>query len=206
MMENEIEITDITTQKKSTDRVNIFVDGNYFGSVFVDMCLKYGLKKGTVLSQEKLNEIMLESDKEIALNKTAKYISSKMKTVKEVKDYLYSKDYSKVVVDYVINKLLEYKYLDDQMYVNAYINTYKNKYGTLKLKNNLSMKGIDTKYLDEYFKDYETDIESVVDSANKYMKNKEYTYDNMAKLYRHLASKGYSYDEINTVVSKLKGE
>lgn len=203
-MIEKVEITDVTTQKKSTDRVNIFVDGNYFGSMYVDSCIKHGIKKGLVLDLDDLNNIMLESDKEIALNKTAKYISAKMKTVKEVKDYLYSKEYSKVVVDYVVGKLLEYKYLDDESYVLAYVNTYKSKYGVLKLKNNLMQKGIDVKYLEEYFAEYETDIDVVMNIAEKYMKNKDCTYDNLSKLYRHLASKGYSYDEINTVINKFK--
>ena len=129
-----------------------------------------------------------------------------MKTVKEVKDYLYAKEYSKVVVDYVIEKLLEYKYLNDETYVNAYVNTYKDKYGILKLKNNLLLKGISAKYLEEYFNEYETDLDSVLYIAEKYMKNKEYSYENLSKLYRHLASKGYSYDDINSIVNKFKGE
>lgn len=205
-MIEEIMITDITSQKKSTDRVNIFVDGSYYGSMYVDICLKYGIKKGAVMDKADLEHIMLDSDKEIALNKTAKYISAKMKTVKEVRDYLYQKEYGKVVVDYVINKLKEYKYLDDEAYVNAYVNTYKSKYGVLKLKNNLLIKGIDKDYLEKYFSEFESDIEGILDIANKYMKNKELTYDNISKLYRYLACKGYSYDEINTVVSKIKGE
>lgn len=205
-MINELEITDITSQKKANDRVNIFVNGNYFGSMYVDVCLKYGIKKGVIFSEEKLNQIMLESDKEIALNKTAKYISAKMKTVKEVKDYLYNKQYSKVVVDYVVDKLLEYKYLDDKAYVQAYVNTYKNKYGVLKLKNNLLIKGVSADYLEEYFSSFEVDYNSILYTAEKYMKNKENTYDNLSKLYRHLASRGYSYDEINCVINKFKGE
>lgn len=205
-MIEKVEITDITSQKKATDRVNIFVDGNYFGSMYVDMCIKHGIKKGLVIELDKLNDIMLESDKEIALNKTAKYISAKMKTKKEVRDYLYSKEYSKVVVDYVIGKLVEYKYLDDENYVIAYVNTYKSKYGVLKMKNNLILKGIDAKYLEEFFAEYETDMDIIFAIAEKYMKNKENTYDNLSKLYRHLASRGYSYDEISVVVNKFKGE
>lgn len=205
-MEKEFEITDVTSQKKSTDRVNVFVNGNYFGSVFVDICLKYGIKKGAIFSEEKLNQIFLESDKQIALNKTAKYISAKLKTEKEVVDYLTKKEYSKVVIDYVISKLKEYKYLDDESYVNSYVATYKNKYGVIKLKNNLMLKGISKDYLEEYFSSFESDLEILMETANKYLKNKEKTYENLTKLYRHLASKGYNYDEINSVINRLKGE
>ncbi len=205
-MEKEFEITDVTSQKKSNDRVNVFVNGNYFGSVFVDICLKYGIKRGAIFSEEKLNQIFLESDKQIALNKTAKYISAKLKTEKEVVDYLTKKEYSKVVIDYVVAKLKEYKYLDDESYVNSYVSTYKNKYGVIKLKNNLMLKGISKDYLEEYFSYFESDFDNLMEVANKYLKNKEKTYENFTKLYRHLASKGYNYDEINSVINKLKGE
>ena len=186
-MEKEFEITDVTSQKKSTDRVNVFVNGNYFGSVFVDVCLKYGIKKGAIFGEEKLNQIFLDSDKQIALNKTAKYISAKLKTEKEVVDYLAKKEYSKVVIDYVVSKLKEYKYLDDEHYVNSYVSTYKNKYGVIKLKNNLMLKGISKDYLEEYFSSFESDLDNLMEVANKYLKNKEKTYENLTKLYRHLA-------------------
>lgn len=205
-MDKKFEITDVTNQKKSTDRVNVFVNGSYFGSVFIDICLKYGIKKGAIFTESKLNEIFLESDKQIALNKTAKYISSKLKTQKEVEEYLTKKEYSKVVVNYVIEKLKEYKYLDDESYVNSYVNTYKNKYGLIKLKNNLMVKGIDKDILEEYFKDYETNLDNLLEVAKKYLKNKEINYDNLTKLYRYLASRGYNYDDINSVINKIKGE
>lgn len=201
---NYLEITDVTNQKKSTDRVNIFVNGSFYGSVFIDVCLKYGITKGAKFSEDRLNEIILLSDKEIALNKTAKYISAKLKTIKEVKDYLYSKQYSKVVVDYVIAKLTEYKYLDDEAYVNSYVNTYKNKYGAIKLKNNLIQKGISKDYLEKFFDDYIDNSENILELSKKYLKNKEITYDNIAKLYRHLLSKGYSYDDVSDTINKIK--
>ncbi len=205
-MEKKLEITDVTNQKKSTDRVNVYVNGAYFGSVFIDVCLKYGIKKGAIFSENKLNEIFLESDKQIALNKTAKYISAKLKTTKEVEEYLTKKEYSKPVIDFVVSKLKEYKYLDDESYVKSYVNTYKNKYGILKIKNNLLIKGISKEFLEEFFKDYETNLESLEEMAKKYLKNKEINYENLTKLFRYLASKGFSYDDINLVINKLKGE
>ena len=36
------------------------------------------------------------------------------------------------------------------------------------------------------------------------MKNKEVNQDNISKLYRHLLSKGFDYDEINSVVREIK--
>ena len=41
--------------------------------------------------------------------------------------------------------------------------------------------------------------------AQKYLKNKELTKEILQKLYRHVASKGFDYEEINSVMSEIKG-
>ena len=40
------------------------------------------------------------------------------------------------------------------------------------------------------------------ENIEKFMKNREKTYDNKTKLYRHLSTKGFSYNEISVAVSK----
>lgn len=203
-MEEKITISDITNQKKKTDRVNVFVNGSFFGSVFVDTCLKYNIKKGSTFTQNELNEIVLSSDKQIALNQTAKYISNRLKTIHEVREYLKKKEYSNVVIDYVIEKLNEYKYLNDDNYIEAYVNTYQNKYGVLKLKNNLLLKGIKKEKIEDYLLNFKSDKDVLSTISDKYFKNKPITYENLSKYYRFLATKGFSYEEINSEIQNLK--
>ena len=36
------------------------------------------------------------------------------------------------------------------------------------------------------------------------MKNKDNTYENISKLYRHLLSKGFEYDKVSSVITQFK--
>ena len=49
-------------------------------------------------------------------------------------------------------------------------------------------------------------IDSIEKAALKYMKNRDFTYENCQKLSRFLYSRGYEFDEINSLVNRLKEE
>jgi regulatory protein len=146
----------------------------------------------------------LQDEKDRAFNKALKYISSSLKTIKQIKDYLYKKEYAEPTVNYVIEKLIEYKYLDDEAYAKAFVLTYGNKYGKLKLQSLLYAKGVSQKIIDSIIDDIE--IESSIDSvADKYMRNKVFDEKTRNKLVRFLMSRGYEYDDIKSVIEKYKG-
>ena len=48
------------------------------------------------------------------------------------------------------------------------------------------------------------DTQVAINTAEKFMKNKEYTEENITKLLRHLSYKGFDYDVINKVLNNLK--
>ena len=105
---------------------------------------------------------------------------------------------------YVIDKMSEYKYLDDEAYAKAFILTYSNKYGKLKLKSMLRAKGVSQEIVDILLDDME--VKSSIDAvAEKYMKNKTLDEKTKSKLIRFLMSRGYDYDEVKSVVEKFKG-
>ncbi len=201
---NMLTITKVEVQKKHNDRVNIYVDDEFYSGLNLDVCVKEGLKAGVELTEEKLNQIILDSDKVVALNKTVKYMQSALKTTKQIRDYLRKKEYSKIVVDYVIDKLNEYKYLDDEAYAQAYINTYGAKQGKLKLKASLLNKGVSAKIADELLETYESNIDDIMKLAIKKLGNKPKTYENLTKTMNFLASRGYEYDDIKKVINQLK--
>ncbi len=197
-------ITKIEVQKNNKDKCNIYVDEEFQTGLHLDVCIKYGLKAGKELTQEELEKITFESDKILALSKVTNYINTALKTEKQIRDYIYKKGYSKEVCSYVIAKLKEYNYIDDQNYARAYIELNSKKMGALKLKANLLSKGIDKEIIENLLNDLETDDEILYNMATKYMKNKENTLENQVKLTRFLAGRGFSFDEINKVVDKIK--
>ena len=202
----EMVITKLEIQKNNKEKFNLYLDGEFYSGIYIDACIKYGLKVGLDLSQEELDKIIFDSNKTIALTKTANYVNTALKTEKQVKEYIAKKGFDKSISEYVIEKLKEYKYIDDEAYAKAYISTYQNKFGAMKLKANLSEKGVKKEIVENLLKDVEIDEDILYNLSVKYMKNKESTYENQVKLMRFLASRGFSYDDINSIIDRLKKE
>ena len=199
-------ITKLEIQKNNKEKFNLYLDDEFYSGVYVDACIKYGLRVGLELSQEELDKILFDSNKTIALTKTANSVNTALKTEKQVKDYIAKKGFDKNISEYVIEKLKEYKYIDDEAFAKAYISTYSSKFGPMKLKANLSEKGIKKEIIENLLKDVELDEENLYNLSVKYMKNKERTYESQVKLMRFLASRGFSYDDISSVIDRLKKE
>ena len=199
-----IRISKIEVQKKHDDRVSVFVDDEYYASMFLDTAVKYGIKKDLEIDEEVFKNYLIESEKNLAFNKSLNYLNTALKTTKQIRDYLSKKGYDKIIVDYVVDKLKEYNYLNDRMFAETYVSTYSNKYGKNMLKNKLFEKGISKSIIDEILGDYESE-ENVVDKLlQKKIGGKEITQDLLLKCTRFLAGRGFSFDQINTAIRKIK--
>ena len=199
-----MEITKIEIQKSNDERANLYLDEKFFSGISLELVVKEHLKVGMEIDENKLSELILEDEKGKALAKAVKYIGSNLKTEKQLRDYLKKKEYNSVTIDYVMDKLKEYDYLNDENFAKAYILTYSKKYGKLKLKSQLKIKGIKDSVIENLLEDVQSDSIDLV--AKKYMKNKELNYENLQKLMRFLYSRGYEFDDINSCVNRLKGE
>ena len=196
-------ITQLKVQSKDKNRVNLYLDGKFYCGLDLETALKNSLKVGTIITEQKLSEIQLESEKQTALDKTLKLISVRYKTQREVEKYLYEKGYLAPTVYYVISKLSEYHYIDDEKFVNSYIASHKSISGKLKLKRNLILRGINESLVDNALNDDEFEqSEQIKKLAEKYMKNKEDIRENYIKLFRYLMNKGFEYEEIKNVLKK----
>ena len=109
-----------------------------------------------------------------------------------------------MVVDYVIDKMLEYGMLDDEKFADMYISTYEKKYGPNMLKTKLMQKGISKKIIDEKFTEYEPIEEQIDKLLLKKLGSKPPTTENLTKCIRFLSSRGYDYDNIKKSINKIK--
>lgn len=197
-------ITKLEVQKNHQDRANLYLDDQFYCGISIELVMKENLKKGMEIDKTRIDELVLEDEKSSALSKAVKYISSNLKTTRQIKDYLKKKLYSHQTIDYVIEKLDEYKYLDDENYAKSFVLTYSNKYGKLKLISALKSKGILDEIIDKIFSEkIESNIKSV---AEKYLRNKEKNAQTYLKLSRFLYSRGYEFEEINRIINEYKEE
>ena len=98
------EITAITPQIKDKRRCNIYVDGRFCCGLTLETAVKNRLKVGQIISLERLAEIQLECEKNVAFDKALTHISATQKTEREIRTFLTGKGYLSEVVDYVIEK------------------------------------------------------------------------------------------------------
>ena len=198
-------ITSISLQKNHKDRINIFVDDEFFMGVSLELVYKFALKKDMEIDPKTLQDLIEENQKVEGLNKGIGYCSKNIKTESQVKKYLFDKQYPAKVVYYVLDKLKEYKYIDDEAFVKRYIESTSNRQGKRLSKYKLLQKGVKSDVVERV--SCEVDVDSYSSArkiAEKYMKNKESTKENLAKTYRYLIGKGFSYEDVNKVISEFK--
>lgn len=197
-----MKITKLEVQKNDKNRVNLYVDDEFYSGIPAELVYLEHLKTGLEIDEKDLKKIIFENEKSKAMSRVTKYIGSSLKTQKQIRDYLRKKEYSDDTIEFVMSKLVEYNYIDDKKYAQAYVLTYGKKYGKLKLKSQLKVKGVSEEIIECVLEDNKVDsIESV---ASKYLKNKVMSYEVSQKLFRFLYSRGYEFDEINSYINKLK--
>ncbi|MBU8908875.1 recombination regulator RecX [Desertibacillus haloalkaliphilus] len=209
-------ITKITTQKKNTERFNIFIDrgsGEEFGfSVDQDVLIKHHLKKGVKLSEEQLRDIFYDDGVKKAFNLAINYLSYRMRTKKEISQYLAGKEIEPAVIDEVIVKLNDYRYIDDLAFANAFVRSRMNTTakGPRVIRQELIEKGITNKDIEKSLTQYplgqqiETAVRLLEKKSNQYARLSEKALK--AKLSEVLASKGFSMEVIHQAIAQVEIE
>ncbi|MDD4210772.1 MAG: RecX family transcriptional regulator [Clostridia bacterium] len=189
-------ITQLKLQTKNKERVNVHLDGEFFCGLQAETVIKHSLKVGDDIEQDELTLLQFESEKQMAFNKVLNLISKRQKTQKQIQTYLSDKYYGQKTIDYVIAKLKEYNYINDELFAKNYVLAYCHSKGKKRLKQELLLKGVGIKIIDEVLSNLEEQDEVVKELVQKYMKNKEKSSKTMTKLYAFLMRRGFSYDEI----------
>src|SRR3954463_9461172 len=168
-------ITKITTQQKNQDRFNVFIDsgkGEEFAfSVDSDVLIKFQLKKGMELDEFSTLEIQYQDDIRKAYNLAVNYLARRMRSEKEIRDYLLQKEMDEPIIEEVIHKLTAQKYINDQEFALAYVRTQANTTdkGANVIKMELKEKGIVEGILIQALEEYpiEQQIEKAVKISGK---------------------------------------
>jgi len=124
---------------------------------------------------------------------------------------LWDKDYEQKLIDEVIEDLQKNGYLDDKEFIRAFVaEKSKTKNWSIKrIKGELFKRGVASKLIDEMFSEQQTesDLESAMKLAKKkyevLMKRNLEPKELRNKLSTYLFTKGFDYDLIKEVCSKI---
>lgn len=200
------EITAITPQIKDKTRCNLEIDGKFYCGMKLETVLKNGLKVGMNIECDTLAHMQLESEKLTALDKALKHISVTMKTEKEIRDFLKQKGYLDGVSDYVLEKMKDYGYVNDETYAASYAESASKRKGKRLIRLELIQKGVDGQIIDSMLSSLDDETESAKRCLEKYLRGKTFDEATLKKAYRNLLSKGFDYDTAKQAVESLKNE
>ena len=199
------EITAITPQVKDKTRCNIYVDGRFCCGLTLEATVKNRLKVGQIITPERLAEIQLESEKNTAFDKALTHLSATRKTEKQIREYLQGKGYLDGVIDYVVEKLRGYNFLNDGEYAEAYVESVAKRKGGRLIRMELRGKGISDEKIDAAMGglDEETQTEAAKTILYKYMRGKVADTQTLQKAYRYLMGKGFDYEVAKAALASL---
>ena len=183
----------------------IIKDAEYI--LYEDIILKYDLLTKNINAKDLIN-FLNENKKYEAYYTALKYINIKLRTKKEVKEYLLKKDYNDLNIEYATSRLEQEKYLDERVYAKSYILDAINlkNIGPNKIAMELTNLGIDKNIvLDELFifndhLEQEKIYKYIEKSIKKNHNNSSYILKN--KIKQNLINLGYNPSIINRCLNE----
>ena len=159
------------------------------------------------MSQELYNKLVRDNKIYELMEMAVKYISIRLRSIKEVKDYLLKKGGSNNEVEDAVQKLIESGYLDDDRFTKAFIKD-KLKFTTIgdyKIKMQLNKLGVSTSIIEDNMNKIdehiiEEKIKKIIEKDKK--TNKKYSGQILKnKIYNHLLNQGYSQEKVITIIN-----
>ena len=192
-------------EQKNKKRVNIFVDDAFFCGLNKETAVKFSLKVGKEITEEKLKEACFDSEVKSAFEKASNILGIRMHSKKEIFDKLFKKGYEKQVIEKAILKLEEYGFVDDRIFAKEFVES-NSKYSKKIKEQKLKQKGVSPDIVFEILaneSDFE-EIELCKKQAQKYAKSKDVsTKEGKQKLYASLVRKGFDFSTIKKACESL---
>ncbi|HRX43893.1 MAG TPA: RecX family transcriptional regulator [Candidatus Dojkabacteria bacterium] len=205
-------VSKIEYQKKDPNRVNLYIDEQFFCGISLDTLASENLYEGLDIDQEVIDRILERDLKSRFLIRVTEYLSRSPKTEFQVFKYLKELRYKKreswfkedVDIDWeklfneIVNKLKEYKYIDDREFAKSFVSSrLRNKpRGKSVLISELISKGVSKDIAQEVCNENITDeLDLIRKTFEKKYRNQTFDISNQ-KMIAYLFRKGFSWDLI----------
>lgn len=201
-------ITALKAQKRNHQRVSVYLDGEYaFGlSRFVAAWLHVGQE----LSDEKIEELKIEDDQEIAYQKAIRLVGYRMRSESEIKRYLQNQDISPETIEEVSERLKRSGLVDDLRFAQIWVenrNEFRPRSHRM-LSIELQRKGIPQEIISQITEEIPANDVLAYEAAKRQVRKYRHLEweDFRRKLTSFLARRGFSYETIKPIVSQVWAE
>jgi len=221
-------ITAITVQAKNNNRVNVSVDGKYRFSLELSQVVELGIKVGNDYSADEIKALEDESEYGKLYMRTLEYCFVRLRSAKEIRDYLWRKTRTRMVkkrvytkaagqtptidmklveqpgvsqsiADRVYQRLEQKGYIDDEKFARSWLENRSLSKGASQRKLSAELRAKGV-------------AASIIDELQKdsprrdeeelvkiYQK-KQHRYSDPVKLKQYLLRQGFSYELVNQFV------
>ena len=212
-----MKITNLSTQQRDPNRINVFVDDKYRFSLDVSQVVSLGVKIGREYDEQELAELEQESQFGKLYGRALEYCLMRPHSAREVRDYLWRKTratryrskktgelkerpgVSQALVDRVYKRLVEKAYIDDEKFTRYWVENRNQTKGMSrrKLEAELRAKGVANDIIERNLRD---SSRNDTDELQKIIAKKRRRYPDEQKFMQYLARQGFSFDDIKAAL------
>jgi regulatory protein len=198
-------ISGLKAQKRNPQRLNVYLDGEFaFG---LSRYTAAWLQVGQELTEERIEELLIQDAQETAYQAAAKFIGYRIRTTSEIEKYLNGKGIEQPIINQVIERLTSNGLLDDKFFAHLWIenrNEFRPRSRRL-LTSELKNKGISLEIIEDALKDTMPEEELAYLAAQKRVRRYEHLEWNpfYQKMGSYLARRGFSYSIIRPVIEQI---
>ncbi len=206
-------ITGLNVQKKDSNRMSVFLDGEFAFGVHKELVIRFDLYRGRSLEVQEQADIRIADAVMRARRKALDYLSYKDRTEQEVRRKLERKEFSAEVIDQAIKRLYELHYLDDASYAQKYAaGSARRGYGPQRVQGDLRRRGVERMHIDAAVEE-EFNPQATLAGARRQaarraprLAREEDIFKRKQKLSAFLLRRGFPYEVAHRVVEEIARE
>ena len=196
-------------KKDKSNKYKVLIDDEEI-VLYDDIIIKYNLLMKSEIDVSTYNEMIKENSLLLGYYEAIKYITKKMRSKKEIEEYLIKKGLNSKEIKETIKKLEDNKFINEDIYLKAYISDQINltNNGVNKIKKNLLKLGLDNNKIDDYLSKIDECI--FLDKIDKYIEKKIKFNKNTSsymlknKIIIDLVNLGFNKEDIISELNKFE--
>ncbi len=197
-------------QKYKKDKANkykVLIDDEEY-TFYDDVIIQFGLLMKKEINKSELEKIENANHELESYYRAIKYITKKMRSKKEMEEVLHKWGYSELISKKTMKKLEENHFLNDELYLKAFISDELNlsNHGPKKIRSQLLALGINEEKIDDELRKISFDIwkEKMERYINKRIEMNHHTSARMLKMKisHDLVNLGYEKEDFLSIINK----
>lgn len=203
-------ITLVEQQKRRSRRYNIYLNDDYAFSIHEDVLVKHRLFKGEEVHADHLQQILKDEEQQKVFSQALRFITRKPRAMKEIEKKLLEKGYELEIINTVLQKLIQQKYINDQEFA-ATLTNYRirsQKKGRRWVKQELIQKGLSKDHVEQAMAQIDSDTEynfAYEIAKKRWDRQNGEDMEKRRKVGGFLLRRGYTNETVNRVLRKLQG-